>query len=164
MTLKRLNIHYTFIPEEQSHKVLIGRIVYPDITVQSPGYTQSYNRYSYCFNNPLKYTDPSGWYGDNTTGGEGETGIGWNEWNQYLDYLWNLQNGPAGLGYGSLDPTPYGSLAVAVYRSMCVNGGYGNGSRTLRVPVITYEWVRVKEGNKSVILGELTINGFTYFV
>jgi hypothetical protein len=28
--------------------------------VQYPGYTQSYNRYSYCLNNPLKYTDPSG--------------------------------------------------------------------------------------------------------
>jgi hypothetical protein len=29
--------------------------------VQSPGYSQSYNRYSYCLNNPLKYTDPSGY-------------------------------------------------------------------------------------------------------
>ncbi len=40
----------------------IGRVLSPDKFVQSPGYTQSYNRYSYCMNNPLKYTDPSGWY------------------------------------------------------------------------------------------------------
>ncbi len=39
----------------------IGRVLSPDKFVQSPGYTQSYNRYSYCMNNPLKYTDPSGW-------------------------------------------------------------------------------------------------------
>lgn len=32
----------------------------PDNYVQSPDYSQSFNRYSYCWNNPLKYTDPSG--------------------------------------------------------------------------------------------------------
>jgi hypothetical protein len=29
--------------------------------VQAAGFSQSYNRYSYCLNNPLKYTDPSGY-------------------------------------------------------------------------------------------------------
>ncbi len=32
----------------------------PDNYVQSPNSSQSFNRYSYCWNNPLKYTDPSG--------------------------------------------------------------------------------------------------------
>ena len=40
---------------------VIGRILSPDPLVQSPTYTQNYNRYSYCLNNPLKYTDPSGY-------------------------------------------------------------------------------------------------------
>lgn len=31
-----------------------------DNYVQSPDYTQSFNRYSYCLNNPLVYVDPSG--------------------------------------------------------------------------------------------------------
>ena len=31
-----------------------------DNFVQAPEFTQSYNRYSYCLNNPLQYTDPSG--------------------------------------------------------------------------------------------------------
>ncbi|PLW98925.1 MAG: hypothetical protein C0591_03515, partial [Marinilabiliales bacterium] len=35
----------------------------PDPIVQAPNYSQSYNRYSYVFNNPLKYTDPTGYYG-----------------------------------------------------------------------------------------------------
>jgi len=40
---------------------VIGRVLSPDAFVQDPGSTQSYNRYSYCRNNPLRYTDPSGW-------------------------------------------------------------------------------------------------------
>ena len=39
---------------------IIGRMLSPDNYVQDGGFTQSYNRYSYCWNNPLKYTDPSG--------------------------------------------------------------------------------------------------------
>ena len=31
-----------------------------DNYVQDPSYTQNFNRYSYCLNNPLKYTDPDG--------------------------------------------------------------------------------------------------------
>jgi len=34
----------------------------PDILDQNPYSTQSYNRYSYVTNNPLKYVDPSGYY------------------------------------------------------------------------------------------------------
>lgn len=33
---------------------------HPDNFVQAPDNTQNFNRYSYCLNNPLKYTDPSG--------------------------------------------------------------------------------------------------------
>jgi RHS repeat-associated protein len=39
---------------------LLGRFLSVDNYVQDPGNTQSYNRYSYVWNNPLKYTDPSG--------------------------------------------------------------------------------------------------------
>ena len=39
---------------------ILGRFLSPDNYVQSPGYAQNYNRYSYCLNNPTKYTDPSG--------------------------------------------------------------------------------------------------------
>lgn len=31
-----------------------------DNYVQDPSYTQNFNRYAYCMNNPLKYTDPDG--------------------------------------------------------------------------------------------------------
>lgn len=39
---------------------VLGRFFSPDPFVQFHGNPQNYNRYSYCLNNPLKYTDPSG--------------------------------------------------------------------------------------------------------
>lgn len=38
---------------------LVGRMLSPDIVIQDEQNSQAYNRYSYCFNNPLKFTDPS---------------------------------------------------------------------------------------------------------
>ena len=40
---------------------ILGRMLSPDIVVQQADNTQSYNRYSYCLNNPLRFVDPSGW-------------------------------------------------------------------------------------------------------
>ncbi|MCC5918046.1 MAG: VCBS repeat-containing protein [Cryomorphaceae bacterium] len=39
---------------------VVGKMLSPDTYVQSPEYSQNFNRYSYCYNNPLSYTDPSG--------------------------------------------------------------------------------------------------------
>jgi RHS repeat-associated protein len=41
---------------------VIGRFLSADPTVQSVGNLQSYNRYSYVQNNPLTYTDPTGYW------------------------------------------------------------------------------------------------------
>jgi RHS repeat-associated protein len=45
----------------------LGRFLSPDVYIQAADNSQNFNRYSYCLNNPLKYTDPSGnsfksWY------------------------------------------------------------------------------------------------------
>jgi len=47
-----MNARY-YLPE-------VGRFVSADTIVPEPGDPQSYNRYSYSYNNPVKYTDPSG--------------------------------------------------------------------------------------------------------
>lgn len=39
---------------------LISMMLSPDNNIQIPQSTQSFNRYSYCLNNPLKYYDPTG--------------------------------------------------------------------------------------------------------
>ena len=41
---------------------LTAQFLSPDNYVQLPNFTQNFNRYSYCLNNPLKYSDPSGEY------------------------------------------------------------------------------------------------------
>ena len=47
-----MNARY-YLPE-------VGRFISPDSIVPDPGNPQSYNRYSYGYNNPVKYVDPSG--------------------------------------------------------------------------------------------------------
>jgi len=39
---------------------ILGRMLSPDNYVQDPFNSQNYNRYGYCVNNPLKFTDPNG--------------------------------------------------------------------------------------------------------
>ena len=39
---------------------VLARFLSPDPYVQAPDFTQSFNRYTYCWNNPFSYTDPSG--------------------------------------------------------------------------------------------------------
>ena len=47
-------------PDGRNYDPLVGRFLSPDNFVQAPDFTQSFNRYAYCLNNPLIYTDPSG--------------------------------------------------------------------------------------------------------
>ena len=44
------------------YDTLLRRFLSADPHIQAPLDTQSYNRYSYVKNNPLKYTDPSGFF------------------------------------------------------------------------------------------------------
>ena len=75
----------------------IGRFVSPDSIVPAPGNPQSLNRYSYVYNNPLKFVDPSGHTGRSpkdkdpawaerftTKHGYGPT------WQDYFDYQFSL--------------------------------------------------------------------------
>ncbi|WP_333973674.1 RHS repeat domain-containing protein, partial [Alteromonas mediterranea] len=40
----------------------LGRFLQADPFIQAPQNSQSYNRYSYVLNNPMSYTDPSGYF------------------------------------------------------------------------------------------------------
>ena len=70
--------------EARMYDPLVGRMLSPDIVIQNEQNSQAYNRYSYCFNNPLKFTDPSGYI---SVGGYR------NNWRQllYLDF-WNTHS------------------------------------------------------------------------
>ncbi len=44
----------------RAYDPLVGRFLSADPYIQAPDNTQNLNRYSYCLNNPLRYSDPSG--------------------------------------------------------------------------------------------------------
>jgi len=58
----------------------IGRFISPDVYVQNFTNPQTLNRYTYALNNPLRYTDPTGWWtfgiGFNLNFGAGAGGSG----------------------------------------------------------------------------------------
>lgn len=90
----------------------LGRFLSPDPIVQAPNYSQSYNRYSYVFNNPLKYVDPTGYeggpYGPPSPYAYGEgsasPGMGFFEFN-YMPWGSNINNRQTFMnsGFGRLD-------------------------------------------------------------
>ncbi|MCB8994119.1 MAG: hypothetical protein H6538_00765 [Bacteroidales bacterium] len=95
---------------------LLGRFLSADPFVANPFVTQDYNRYSYVVNNPLKYTDPSGYM-------------------KYLDalrYLIDYPNGTTwtndgnGEGHLNFGDSQSASEATARFRSMY--GTYGSSS------------------------------------
>ena len=47
------------------YEPVLGRFLSPDPLVQYPESTQGFNRYTYVFNNPLSFTDPTGYWLEN---------------------------------------------------------------------------------------------------
>jgi RHS repeat-associated protein len=111
---------------------LLGRMLSPDNYVQAGGYSQSYNRYSYCVNNPLKYTDPSGDIALIDDLALGLIGGGIN----LFSNLGNIHSVGQGLGYfgigfagGALSEyiTPVGSAALVGAGNAALGGYINNG-------------------------------------
>jgi RHS repeat-associated protein len=111
---------------------VLGRFIQADNVVQDPENLQNYNRYSYVLNNPLKYTDPSGF--DYFPGYPGPTDPefysfsvptyqmpGYNYGGYSYDYSFN--SGYGGMNYG------YGGGYYSSYSGAFDYGGYsGNFS------------------------------------
>ncbi len=91
----------------------LGRFVSPDSIVPEPGNPQSYNRYSYSYNDPVNYTDPSGhcagnpdgvgnsfdenlcWSNVATIGNLWEHTDYWKDrWGNYEDFVLNVGSNP----------------------------------------------------------------------
>jgi RHS repeat-associated protein len=85
---------------------VIGRFIQPDNVIQAPDNLQNYNRYAYCFNNPLKFNDPSGHYGEDPTYGYYASGYSFGASaygsTSYLGYTANYSASWSQSGYSSV--------------------------------------------------------------
>lgn len=102
----------------------IGRFLSPDPYVQTPDFSQSFNRYSYAMNNPFKYTDPDGeiaWFIAGAIVGAYIGGISSNK-GQLNPFRWDYKSPMTYLsvgfgaifgGYGAYAITNPGSFAFA---------------------------------------------------
>lgn len=100
----------------RAYDPLLSMMMSPDNYIQNPDFSQNYNRYIYCYNNPLSYCDPSG---------------EWVEWLLYgvfngaLNVISNIEN---------IDNFAEGALAFgAGFVSGCLTQGLSNSSRVLQV-------------------------------
>lgn len=122
----------------------LGRFLSPDPLVQAPTNSQSWNRYSYVFNNPMKYVDPSGYQAveevevNGQRCGEKCQRDGWGEvfhsmffaantsnatWENFGDKMYNIQS-------------TQGAILYEMARGMSISSAYlkvavaGGGSKT----------------------------------
>jgi RHS repeat-associated protein len=119
----------------------IGMFISPDNYIQAPEFTQSFNRYAYCLNNPLMYTDPSGY-----------TWLShfWNWVKEGFDNLgdWLNKNDisfQVGTNFSARNNVPFASASVdgrsvtVGYNVNTGNVGFGNGSANdLYYPSVNY--------------------------
>jgi RHS repeat-associated protein len=98
-----------------------GRFIQPDPMVQNPENLQNFNRYGYCYNNPLNCTDPTGYC---------FLGCIWQpthffhamKWIDPLGYWvsWKVAHNPIGYQIGSIAIAIAGSIYCG---GLCVGGG-----------------------------------------
>jgi len=78
---------------------LVGRFLSHDPYVQTPDFTQNFNRYSYCLNNPLKYSDENGEYIHIVIGailgGAGNLIANWDNCDGFWEYFTSVTVGAA---------------------------------------------------------------------
>ena len=91
---------------------VLGRFLSPDPYVQDAANPQNFNRYSYCMNNPLKYTDPSGEFWHivigAVIGGVANLVANWNNCDGFWQYATAFT---AGAGAGALTAATGGAGA-----------------------------------------------------
>lgn len=106
---------------------LLGRFLSPDPFIQMPENSQNFNRYSYCLNNPLKYTDPSGEFFWAALPLMMKIGIGiGTAFGTYAGYKIGEANGASGLGMVGcvLGGAAFGGISALLGGTIAAGGGF----------------------------------------
>ncbi|MDR1601595.1 MAG: FG-GAP-like repeat-containing protein, partial [Tannerella sp.] len=103
----------------------VGRFLSPDPYIQSANFSQNFNRYSYCLNNPLIYTDPDGEFWHivigAVVGGVVNLAVNWGN----VDGFWDgLAAFGVGAGAGALTAAT-GGAGAGVWAVIGVGAGAG---------------------------------------
>ncbi|WP_250655568.1 RHS repeat-associated core domain-containing protein [Alkalimarinus coralli] len=114
---------------------VIGRFLSADPYVQAPYSSQSYNRYSYVWNNPLSAVDPSGYWGEGLVMSEAAMG---------------------GISYGGLQSGTLAAMEQSIIRLETAAVTAGTGVASTLAGVVTL-------GLYSENLGDGTLNGETIY-
>lgn len=100
----------------RAYDPVLSMMMSPDNYIQNPDFSQNYNRYSYCYNNPLSYNDPTG---------------EWVEWllygayNGFVNVVCNIDN---------IDNFQEGALAFGVgFIGGCITQGLSGSSWVLQI-------------------------------
>gem|GEM_PF-1828088 len=126
---------------------VLGRFLSPDPFIQAPQYPNSYNRYSYALNNPLRFIDPSG-YKHGPTDYEREQINGEHTYYNW-EMAWKLG------GDGRLHPDPYTWNNIGRYHHTPGPTGTttdenGNVVDTYQDPITGGEYYKNKVGGYTV--------------
>lgn len=110
----------------------LGRFLSPDPLVPNPRRSQTYNRYSYALNNPLRFIDPTGYEGEDFGGGSGsdfgsDYGSSW--WDSGPVYSSGCSFCSDTSGYGGSVGTGNSNLGIwSNYSNNSFDTGYSNNS------------------------------------
>ncbi len=123
----------------------LGRFLSPDPYVQMADFTQNFNRYSYCVNNPLIYIDPSGeWFLIDDLIAAAVGGIINLTVNLIQGNVQNFGHGAALFGVGFV-----GGVA-SLYVSPLVGAGFVSGSNSILNQGFTNGWKNIDWGQVGI--------------
>ena len=133
----------------------LARFLSPDNYVQLPDFSQSFNRYSYCLNNPLKYTDPSG-----ELFGIDDMILFSLAVNTYINICTSLVSGES-LGKTALSSVANFAMNVGLaYATNGIGNLFGHGTQSFGTEMLRAGMHGVVNGVGSVINGESFGSGF----
>jgi RHS repeat-associated protein len=129
---------------------ITARMLSPDNFVQSPLFTQSYNRYSYVINNPLKFTDPSGenWFSDRWD----DIKDGWNAAWDFINGTYNPETGQNEGGLAQQVPNWVPNFSVGVNSSGQTFHTVGNSGNIYHNNVVATPGINWAEVNAYLVL------------
>ena len=135
---------------------LLARFLSPDPFVQMPDFSQNFNRYTYCLNNPLIYTDPDGEFWHLFIGAVIGGAINWIA--NGADLSWEgLSYFATGAASGALTVAfPGAAIGIAAgtgAANSAIGQGFNNGWKNINLQQVAFDGIMA--GTMAYVGGEI---------